>query len=55
MKKLSEYVDVEKGAKELSGNRVTVGVATCGISAGAGETLKALRDADIGMLVDPVG
>jgi NADH:ubiquinone oxidoreductase subunit F (NADH-binding)/(2Fe-2S) ferredoxin len=55
MKKLSEYVDVEKGAKELSGNRVTVGVATCGISAGAGETLKALRDADLGMLVDPVG
>jgi len=55
MKKLSEYVDVEKGAKELSCDRVTVGVATCGISAGANETLEALKDADLGVLVEPVG
>jgi len=55
MKKPTEVIDVEKGASELAGDRVTVGVATCGISAGAAATLSLLQEANLGMLVDPVG
>ena len=41
--------------KELSGERITVGIATCGISAGALPVLDFLKKADTGMLVEGVG
>ncbi|MFH1788921.1 MAG: NADH-ubiquinone oxidoreductase-F iron-sulfur binding region domain-containing protein [Candidatus Altiarchaeota archaeon] len=55
MKKITDIVDVGKGAKQLSGDRVTVGVATCGISAGALPTLELLKKAGLGIPVEPVG
>lgn len=55
MKSVGEIVDVDKGRRELDGDRVTVGVATCGVSAGALHTLNALREANIGIPVEPVG
>ena len=38
-----------------NGDRITVGVATCGLSAGAGRTLKQLQEANLGMPVEEVG
>jgi len=55
MKNLSDLIDIKKGERELSGDRITVGVATCGISAGALATLKALQEAGLGISVDTVG
>ncbi len=55
MKKITDLVDAEKGRKELAGDRITVGVATCGISAGAMPVLDTLKDANLGVLVEPVG
>ncbi len=39
--------DIEDIKKKLSGDRVTVGMATCGLSAGAGAVFDALRSAGI--------
>lgn len=55
MKQISEIVDVEKGRNELEGDRITVGVATCGISAGADKTLEKLRNANLALPVQEVG
>ncbi|MDD5112131.1 MAG: (2Fe-2S) ferredoxin domain-containing protein, partial [Candidatus Altiarchaeota archaeon] len=55
MKSINDVIDVEKGRRELAGDRITVGVATCGISAGAMPTLRALQEANLGILVEPVG
>jgi NADH-quinone oxidoreductase subunit F len=55
MKQVSDFIDIEKGKRELAADRITVGVATCGISAGAVPTLNMLKDANLGIAVDPVG
>lgn len=55
MKDVKEIVDAGKGGNELSGDRITVGVATCGISAGAMPTLNLLREAGLNIPVDSVG
>jgi NADH-quinone oxidoreductase subunit F len=55
MKTLSDIADINKGTTELEQNRITVGVGTCGLSAGGGKTLKKLEEANLGMLVEPVG
>ncbi|MFH1126127.1 MAG: NADH-quinone oxidoreductase subunit NuoF [Candidatus Altiarchaeota archaeon] len=55
MKEIKDMVDMEKGSSQLSGDRITVGVATCGISAGAAPTLNLLREGGLNILVDPVG
>ncbi len=36
-------------------NRITVGMATCGRSSGAGKTLKILQEANLGMPIESVG
>ena len=55
MKEITRIIDVEKGKAMLEGDRVTVGVATCGISAGAKPTLEALAKAGLDIPVEPVG
>ena len=55
MKTITDIIDPGKAQKHLAGDRATVGVATCGISAGAMPVLEKLRQSDIGMPVDPVG
>ncbi|MFH1836421.1 MAG: NADH-ubiquinone oxidoreductase-F iron-sulfur binding region domain-containing protein [Methanobacteriota archaeon] len=55
MKKIFDYINVSQGEREISGDRITVGVATCGISAGAKPTLRALEQAELDVLVEPVG
>ncbi|MBN2250534.1 MAG: NADH-quinone oxidoreductase subunit NuoF [Candidatus Altiarchaeota archaeon] len=55
MKEISELVDVSKGLKDLSGDRITIGRATCGISAGAQAVMKMVKGADLGIPVDSVG
>jgi len=52
---IEKLVDVLGGEKELSGDRITVGISTCGISAGALPTLEALKKAKLGVLVEGVG
>jgi NADH-quinone oxidoreductase subunit F len=55
MKFITQVADLHKGVQELEGDRITVGVGTCGLSAGAGKTLKRLRDANLGIFIDQVG
>jgi len=55
MKFITQIADLQKGHNELNDDRITVGVATCGISAGASKTLKKLQDANLGILIDSVG
>ena len=43
MKYITEIVDLKKGYDELREDRITVGMATCGISAGADKTYGWLR------------
>ena len=52
---ITQVADLQKGMSELENDRITVGVGTCGLSAGGGKTLKKLQDANLGMLVEPVG
>lgn len=46
---------IDSALKELEGDRITVGIATCGLSAGAGPVLKTLKDAGLGLVVEGVG
>lgn len=55
MKFVTQIADLQKGFSELNNDRVTVGVGTCGLSAGAGKTLKRLQDANLQIFVDTVG
>ncbi|MGV8172308.1 MAG: NADH-ubiquinone oxidoreductase-F iron-sulfur binding region domain-containing protein, partial [Candidatus Woesearchaeota archaeon] len=55
MKFITQIADLHKGIQELENDRITVGVGTCGISAGASNTLKKLQDANLGIFIDPVG
>jgi len=48
-------IDIERARKSLKEDRITVGVATCGISAGALPVLNRLRSAKLGILVEGVG
>ena len=55
MKFITELADLHKGMAELEGDRITVGVGTCGISAGSEKTLKKLEEANLGIFIDRVG
>lgn len=55
MKFVTDIADLQKGMRELEGDRITVGVGTCGLSAGAEKTLKKLQGADLGTMIDMVG
>jgi len=52
---ITQVTDLQKGMSELENDRITVGVGTCGLSAGGSKTLKKLQDANLGILIDPVG
>ena len=45
----------EQGSSDLGGDRITVGLATCGISAGASPVFDALCNANLPFKVDKVG
>jgi NADH-quinone oxidoreductase subunit F len=47
--------DNEKTKKELYGDRITIGLATCGISAGGVPVYESLVNADLGINVEKVG
>lgn len=51
--KLSD--EIKKGEDILSGDRITVGLATCGISAGGMPVFEALNNADLNIAVEKVG
>jgi NADH-quinone oxidoreductase subunit F len=55
MKYLEQVADIKKGNSELEGDRITVGLATCGISAGADKTFEKLSQAGTGILLEAVG
>ncbi len=55
MKAIANIVDLKKGYDELREDRITIGVATCGISAGADKTLKKLQESGLAIEIDPVG
>lgn len=52
---LNEKLDIEKARKELEGDRITVGLATCGISAGGNPVFEALKNSGFGINVEKVG
>ncbi|MFW6310923.1 MAG: (2Fe-2S) ferredoxin domain-containing protein, partial [Nanoarchaeota archaeon] len=45
----------KKGAEDLQKDRITVGLATCGVSAGATPVFDALKKADLPFEVDKTG
>ncbi|MFH0875750.1 MAG: NADH-ubiquinone oxidoreductase-F iron-sulfur binding region domain-containing protein [archaeon] len=55
MLELEQKFDINKARKELEGDRITVGIATCGVAAGAVPVLEQLQKAGLGMLVEGVG
>ncbi|MGV8150922.1 MAG: NADH-ubiquinone oxidoreductase-F iron-sulfur binding region domain-containing protein [Candidatus Woesearchaeota archaeon] len=55
MKAITKIADLKDGYEELKNDRITVGVATCGISAGADKTLAKLHEAGFSIKIDPVG
>ncbi|MFH1055633.1 MAG: NADH-ubiquinone oxidoreductase-F iron-sulfur binding region domain-containing protein [Candidatus Altiarchaeota archaeon] len=55
MKAVEDVVDASEARKQLSGDRITVGLATCGISAGGIPVLDKLRQSKLGILVESVG
>jgi NADH:ubiquinone oxidoreductase subunit F (NADH-binding)/(2Fe-2S) ferredoxin/ferredoxin len=55
MKRIEDIIDISRGVRELEQDRITVGVATCGISAGAMQTLEALKNSDLDIPIDVVG
>ncbi|MBU0758257.1 MAG: 4Fe-4S binding protein [Nanoarchaeota archaeon] len=50
-----QTVQIIKARKELSGDRITVGLATCGISAGARPVFYELKKAKLNILVEETG
>lgn len=52
---LKERLDIEKARKEIDGDRITVGLAICGVSAGGLPVLEALQNANLGIPVERVG
>lgn len=55
LKDLIEKKNVKKTLDELNSDRLTIGMATCGISAGANEVYKALKKAKLNIPIDIVG
>ncbi len=55
MKQLKEITNIEKGKKELEQDRITIGLATCGISAGAMKTYNKLLAKELNLPIDKVG
>lgn len=55
MKAITQIAELKNGFDELKGDRITVGVATCGVSAGADKTLKKLQESLLEIRIDPVG
>jgi NADH-quinone oxidoreductase subunit F len=55
LKELIDKKNVEKTLKELNGDRITIGMATCGLSAGAKEVYDALKKAKLTIPIDIVG
>jgi NADH-quinone oxidoreductase subunit F len=55
MKYLEQVADIKKGYQELAGERITVGVGTCGASAGGDLVLQKLQDANLGIFLEGVG
>ncbi len=55
MEDISEKYLLTAVKKQLDGDRITVGMATCGLSAGAGPVYEALSQANLGLPIDKVG
>ncbi|MEM4637402.1 MAG: NADH-quinone oxidoreductase subunit NuoF [Candidatus Woesearchaeota archaeon] len=55
MKTITDIIDLKKGYEELKEDRITVGVATCGLSAGAYNTFKKLQESGLSLEIDQVG
>ncbi|MGV8087367.1 MAG: NADH-quinone oxidoreductase subunit F, partial [Candidatus Woesearchaeota archaeon] len=55
MKFITQIADLKQGYLELNSDRITIGVATCGISAGALKTLQKFQKANLGIKIDSVG
>ncbi len=55
MRPITKIADLKDGYVELKEDRITVGVATCGISAGGDKTLHKLKEAGFSLRIDPVG
>lgn len=55
MRPITKIADLKDGYVELKEDRMTVGVATCGISAGGDKTLHKLKEAGLNLRIDPVG
>lgn len=47
--------EIKKGNDLLNGDRITVGLATCGVSAGGTPVFEALKNADLNIEVEKVG
>jgi NADH:ubiquinone oxidoreductase subunit F (NADH-binding)/NAD-dependent dihydropyrimidine dehydrogenase PreA subunit/(2Fe-2S) ferredoxin len=47
--------DVEKAKRQLEGDRITVGLAICGVSSGGMPVFEALKGAELGIPVERVG
>jgi NADH:ubiquinone oxidoreductase subunit F (NADH-binding)/NAD-dependent dihydropyrimidine dehydrogenase PreA subunit/(2Fe-2S) ferredoxin len=52
---VTKKVDLEKAKQDLAGDRITIGLATCGISAGGIPVYEALKNANLGINIDKVG
>ena len=46
MRFITQIADLQKGRSELDGDRITIGVGTCGLSAGAAPVMKRLQEAN---------
>ncbi|MEK6614685.1 MAG: (2Fe-2S) ferredoxin domain-containing protein [Bacteroidota bacterium] len=55
MKTITELTNLKQGHDAITQDRIIVCLATCGISAGAKETLEALRQANPKIPVDVAG
>ncbi|MBN1792699.1 4Fe-4S binding protein [Candidatus Woesearchaeota archaeon] len=55
MKFLENVVDMKKGHEDLNHDRITVGMATCGISAGADHVFERLKGAELQTMLENVG
>lgn len=47
--------DIKKAESEIEGDHISVGMATCGLSAGAKDVFEALETAKLGMPIESVG
>lgn len=52
---ITDIADLRKGYEELKKDKITVGMATCGISAGAEQTFNKIKEAGFEIILEPVG